>query len=168
MVQGSRTDHPKMCLQHTDYFKWKTIKDQKTQEETSFSINCTKNLDSPYYRNRAITRDICEEYGLGVVGETWQGLQTRVQSVHHCLHGPANIYQTFVFPPLCELPSSPLKSHYPTHTIQLKIVFDVFEYQRALAFFFFFELLSFPGSHPCIQMITLVLDFLLSICFMST
>ena len=34
LLQGSKIIHPKMLLWHLDYFKLKTIKTQKKQEET--------------------------------------------------------------------------------------------------------------------------------------
>ena len=50
-----------------------------------------------------MTRDICKEYGLGVVGENYQGLEIRVRSVTHCLCMAQQtfLYQTFAFPSPC-------------------------------------------------------------------
>ena len=85
--------------------------------------------------NRAISRDLCKEYGLSMVGETGQGLEIRVHSVSYCLCVAQRtfVYQTFAFPSSCELPSSSLKSQTTTPNIhlclQLKMVFKV----RALA-----------------------------------
>ena len=72
-----------------------------------------KNLDEgPVPGTELSPEIICKEYGLRLVGETPQSLEIRVHSESHCLHmaQQAFIYQTFTFPSLCELPSSPLKS----------------------------------------------------------
>ena len=61
-----------MSLWSSDYYKMKTIKAQKTQEETlTFLLNHLKECrQQACSQNTSVTRDICTEYELSVVGET--------------------------------------------------------------------------------------------------
>ena len=76
-----------MSLWDADYFKMKTIKAQKTWEETDLPFNRLKKLDRGPVSG--ITRDIGKEYGLRVVGESYRPEAT----LHPIVSAwPANIY----------------------------------------------------------------------------
>ena len=85
-----------------------------------------------------------------MVQETQQGLEIRFHSVSYCLCTAQQIfiYQTFAFPSPCELPSSSLRSQTTTPLLSLAVdgVYDE-------GFGHFGELLSFPGSLPCVHVI---------------
>ena len=48
--------HSKISLMHVDYFKWKTIKPQKTQEASlTFPLNCLKDVGSRHGPERQLS-----------------------------------------------------------------------------------------------------------------
>ena len=60
-----------MSLCHMNYFKLKTIKAQKSQEETDLALNHLKEFSQRAHTwNRAITKDVIREYRPGLVGDT--------------------------------------------------------------------------------------------------
>ena len=61
---------PEMSLCYVDYFKLKTIKAQKTQEETSIFPQMPKRIPTEgQFPSTAVSRDLCEEHRPGVVGK---------------------------------------------------------------------------------------------------
>ena len=71
-----------MCIWHVDYFEKKSQGPKDSRRNFGLSPNCLKEFRwRVCSQNRAITRDICKEYGEGVVGETLQGLEFRVYSM---------------------------------------------------------------------------------------
>lgn len=82
---------------HEDYFRLIIFKKQKAEKEIfTFLLTVYKNLDRGSDTGRkAITRDHYKEYGLPVVGGTWQSLKIKVLSVSHCVW-KTFIYQIFV------------------------------------------------------------------------
>ena len=111
-------------------------------------------------QNRDITRDICKEDGLGLVGET-AGCRDQSPLCPHCLCRAQEkfIHQTFAFPSPCELPSSPLKSQ--TSTPNILFCLKLRWYLRK-GFSHLGELLSFLGYLPYIHLF----NFFLLICFL--
>lgn len=107
-------------LQLDDYFELKTIKAQKTQEET---------LTFPHLPKIIYIEDLFpkQSYHQGHLQRIWakyserNSAEPRYQSPFHdplSLHGPPNInYQIFVFRFPCELPPTSLKSPKPQPNI---------------------------------------------------
>ena len=63
-----------MSLQHVDYFNLEISTAPKIQEEyLIFALSVLKNLDSGAVYKRAITRNICKEYGPEWGGGNWAG-----------------------------------------------------------------------------------------------
>ena len=60
-----------MSLCHINYFKLKTVKAQKSQEETDLVLNHLKEFRKRAHTwNRAITKDVIREYRPSLVGDT--------------------------------------------------------------------------------------------------
>ena len=117
-----------------------------------------------WFQNRAISRDICREYGPGVEGRTGPRDQSPL-CVPLDRAQPTFLYQTFAWSSLGQLPSHPFWNPKPLPPTS-SFVFNWRWYLR-WGFHTFGELLILPGSLPCICLIKLLCDFLIFISFMS-
>ena len=71
---------------------WKQSRSKRLRRKFDLLSNCLREFTQrTCFRNRAISREICKEYGLGVVGKLGQGLEIGVW-VPVSLHGPAHVY----------------------------------------------------------------------------
>ena len=71
-MSGNKICHPKISLWHANYLELKTIKTQKTQEETStFSLTAWKNLDRGPVPGIEPSLEISAKH----MGQVWWGKQ---------------------------------------------------------------------------------------------
>lgn len=169
---GNKICHPKnVSFWNADYFKLKTIKTQKNQ-------NLRKKLwPSPQLPKGTERADLLQEGSISMDNLVWTTCADGKEHSKVCLLKflsmshylcPANIYlpnyQTFAFPPPCQLPSSPLRFQtiLPNtfFCLQLKQVFTA----RVSAIWVSYWDCWVSQTYPCYK---LLCDFLLWTCLVS-
>ena len=121
LCRGAKLATPK-CLLACGLFLAKNIQGPKdARRNVDLPSNClTEFREKAFFQNGAITRNICKEYELSVLGENSRcGPKIRVHSVFHylCMAHQISIYQTLAFPSPRKLPSSLLKFQITTPNI---------------------------------------------------